>query len=152
MNNTGISTNLNNGVPASVTNTGLDKDGLHIHVDHRNHAMHAVNNKVIISGVVGLTTVTSVTEEYAHNATSAIKVNDISFLGDFEGLPVSATNPGYVQIGKEVIEYTAAASGELTGITRGLIIQLQKLMSQEKQFVNMKLQGYHSEELIPLIV
>ena len=93
MNNTGISTNLNNGVPASVTNTGLDKDGLHIHVNHRNHGMHAVNNKVIISGVVGLTTVTSVTEEYAHNATSAIKVNDISFLGDFEGLPVSATNP-----------------------------------------------------------
>ena len=120
MNNTGISTNLNNGVPASVTNTGSDKDGLHIHVDHRNHGMHAVNNKVIVSGVVGLTTVTSVTEEYAHNATSAIKVNDISFLGDFEGLPVSATNPGYVQIGKEVIEYTAAASGELTGITRGV--------------------------------
>ena len=60
------------------------------------------------------------TEEYAHNATSAIKVNDISFLGDFESLPVSATNPGYVQIGKEVIEYTAAASGELTGITRGV--------------------------------
>ena len=32
MNNTGISTNLNNGVPQSVTNTGSDKDGLHIHV------------------------------------------------------------------------------------------------------------------------
>ena len=120
MNNTGISTNLNNGVPASVTNTASNKDGLHIHVNHRNHGMHAVNNKVIISGAVGLTTVTSVTEGYSHNATSAIKVNDISFLGDFEGLPVSATNPGYVQIGKEVIEYTAAASGELTGITRGI--------------------------------
>ena len=120
MNSTGISTNLNNGVPSSVTNTASNKDGLHIHVNHRNHGMHAVNNKVIISGAVGLTTVTSVTQEYAHNATSAIKVNDITFLGDFEGLPVSATNPGYVQIGKEVIEYTAAASGELTGITRGV--------------------------------
>ena len=120
MNSTGISTNLNNGVPSSVTNTASNKDGLHIHVNHRNHGMHAVNNKVIISGAVGLTTVTSVTEEYAHNATSAIKVNDISFLGDFEALTVSATNPGYVQIGKEVIEYTAAASGELTGITRGV--------------------------------
>ena len=121
MNSTGISTNLNNGVPASVTNTASNKDGLHIHVNHRNHGMHAVNNKVIISGAVGLTTVTSVTEEYAHNATSAIKVADISFLGDFEGLPVSATNPGYVQIGKEVIEYTNAASGELKGtVTRGI--------------------------------
>ena len=49
-----------------------------------------------------------------------LRSTDISFLGDFEGLPVSATNPGYVQIGKEVIEYTAAASGELTGITRGV--------------------------------
>ncbi len=120
MNNTGISTNLNNGVPASVTNTGSDKDGFHIHVNHRNHGMHAVNNRVIISGVVGVATVTTVTEEYAHNATSAIKVADISVLGDFEGLTVSATNPGYVQIGNEVIEYTAAASGELTGITRGV--------------------------------
>ena len=120
MNNTGISTNLNNGVPASVTNTGLDKDGFHIHVNHRNHGMHAVNNNVTISGVVGIATVTTVTEEYAHNATSAIKVADISVLGDFEGLTVSATNPGYVQIGNEVIEYTTAASGELTGITRGV--------------------------------
>ena len=137
----------------SVTNTGLDKDGLHIHVNHRNHtSMHAVNNKVIISGVVGLTTVTSVTEEYAHNATSAIKVNDISFLGDFEGLPVSATNPGYVQIGKEVIEYTAGASGELTGITRGVdnttaeTHESGKTVRKYKGFL-----GYHSEELIPLI-
>jgi hypothetical protein len=120
MNNTGISTNLNNGVPQSVTNTGSDKDGLHIHVSHRNHGMHAVNNKVTISGVIGISTVTTITEKYAHNATSAIKVSGISFLGDFEGLPVSATNPGYVQIGNEVIEYTAAASNELTGITRGV--------------------------------
>ena len=48
MNNTGISTNLNNGVPSSVTNTGLDNDGLHIHVKHRNHGMHAVNNLSLI--------------------------------------------------------------------------------------------------------
>ena len=80
----------------------MDKDGLHIHVDHRNHGMHAVNNKVIISGVVGLTTVTSVTEEYAHNGTSAIKVNDISFLGDFEGLPVGATNPTMFRLEKKL--------------------------------------------------
>ena len=120
MNVTGISTNLNNGVPQSVTNTGSDKDGLHIHVSHRNHGMHAVNNKVTISGVVGLSAITSITEKYAHNATSGIKLDSLNGLTSFEGLPVSATNPGYVQIGNEVIAYTAAASGELTGITRGI--------------------------------
>ena len=121
MNNTGISTNLNNGVPSSVTNTGLDNDGLHIHVKHRNHGMHAVNNKVTISGAIGLSTTTSITEEYAHNATSPIKVSSISFLGDFEGLPVDATNPGYVQIGNEIIKYTQFGNGELKGtITRGI--------------------------------
>ena len=112
---------LNNGTPTAITNTSTVKDGLHIHVSHRNHGMHAVNNKVTISGVVGISTVTSITEEYAHNSTSPIKVSDISFLGDFEGLPVSGTNPGYVQIGNEVIKYTSAANNELKGtVTRGI--------------------------------
>ena len=112
---------LNNGTPTAITNTSTVKDGLHIHVSHRNHGMHAVNNKVTISGVVGVSTITSITEEYAHNATSPIKVSSIAFLGDFEGLPVSATNPGYVQIGNEIIKYTSAANNELKGtVTRGI--------------------------------
>ena len=83
--------------------------------------MHAVNNKVTISGAIGLSTTTSITEEYAHNATSPIKVSSISFLGDFEGLPVDATNPGYVQIGNEIIKYTQFGNNELKGtITRGI--------------------------------
>ena len=115
---------LNNGTPTAITNTSSVKDGLHIHVSHRNHGMHAVNNKVTISGVVGISTVTSVSEEYAHNATSSIKVPDASFLNNFEGLAVSTTNPGYVQIGNEVIKYEGVNEGttpeQLTGITRGI--------------------------------
>ena len=99
---------MNNGTPTAITNTSTVKDGLHIHVSHRNHGMHAVNNKVTISGVVGISTVTSITEEYAHNSTSPIKVSGIGFLGDFEGLPVSAASPGYVLIGNEVIKYISA--------------------------------------------
>ena len=115
---------LNNGVPAVVNTVSPEKDGLHFHVKHRNHGMHAANNKVTISGAVGVTTTAKLNEEYPASATSAIKVSDVSFLTSFEGLAVSATNPGYVQIGNEVIKYTAVNAGvtpkQLTGITRGI--------------------------------
>ena len=117
-------TALNNGVPDSVNTASPEKDGLHFHVKHRNHGMHAANNRVTISGAVGVTTTAKLNEEYAASATSAIKVSDVSFLTSFEGLAVSATNPGYVQIGNEVIKYTAVNAGvtpkQLTGITRGI--------------------------------
>jgi len=115
---------LNNGVPAAVNTLSPDKDGLHFHVKHRNHGMHAANNRVTISGAVGVTTTAKLNVEYAASATSAVEISDVSFLSSFEGLPVSATNPGYVQIGNEVIKYTGVNAGttpkQLTGITRGI--------------------------------
>ena len=47
----------------TITNTAPNKDGLHIHVNHRNHGMHAVNNKVIISDAAGISTTTTKSEE-----------------------------------------------------------------------------------------
>ena len=97
---------LNNGVPTAVETISPEKDGLHFHVKHRNHGMHAANNRVTISGAVGVTTTAKLNVEYAASATSAVEISDVSFLTSFEGLTVSATNPGYVQIGNEVIKYT----------------------------------------------
>jgi len=115
---------LNNGVPAAVNTVSPEKDGLHFHVKHRNHGMHAANNRVTISGAVGVTTTAKLNVEYAASATSAVEISDVSFLTSFEGLTVSATNPGYVQIGNEVIKYTGVNAGttpkQLTGITRGI--------------------------------
>ena len=119
-----VGTALNNGTPQSVNTISPEKDGLHFHVKHRNHGMHAANNKVIISGAVGVTTTAKLNVEYAASATSAVEISDVSFLTSFEGLTVSATNPGYVQIGNEVIKYTGVNAGvtpkQLTGITRGI--------------------------------
>ena len=115
---------LNNGVPAAVNTVSPEKDGLHFHVKHRNHGMHAANNRVTISGAVGVTTTAKLNVEYPHNSTAAVEVSTVSHLTSFEGLTVSATNPGYVQIGNEVIKYTAVNAGttpkQLTGITRGI--------------------------------
>ena len=115
---------ISNSAPTAVDTVSLDKDGLHIKVFHRNHGMHATNNRVIISGAVGINTVTTLKQKYRNNATSAIKVDSVTNLGDFEGLTVSTSNPGYIQIGNEVIKYTGVNSGttpkQLTGITRAI--------------------------------
>ncbi len=115
---------LNNGVPAAVNTVSPDKDGLHFHVKHRNHGMHAANNRVTISGAVGVTTTALLKVEYPYNSTSAIEISDAAFLSSFEGEAVSASNPGYVQIGNEIIKYTSTNTGttpnQLSGITRGI--------------------------------
>ena len=108
----------------TITNTAPNKDGLHIHVNHRNHGMHSVTNRVIISDVTGISTTTTISEEYGKTATSAIKIADASHFTSFEGLAVSATNPGYIEVAEEVIKYTTVNTSitphQLTGITRGI--------------------------------
>ena len=121
----GVGTDFS-GVTAAmtITDTAPNKDGFHIHVNHRNHGMHAVNNKVIISDVTGISTTATISEEYSKTATSAIKISDASHLTSFEGLAVSPTNPGYIEVADEIIKYTNADTGntphQLTGITRGI--------------------------------
>ena len=39
---------------------------------------------------------------------------------NFEGVGVGVTNPGYVRIGDEIIQYTGVSGAVLTGITRGI--------------------------------
>ena len=121
----GVGTNFA-GVTAAmtITNTAANKDGLHIHVNHRNHGMHDPTNKVIVSNVTGVSTTATISQEYSKTATSAIKISDASHLTSFEGLTVSATNPGYIEVADEVIKYTnvdtVSTPNELTGITRGI--------------------------------
>ena len=53
---------LNNGTPTTVNTASPEKDGLHFHVKHRNHGMHAANNRVTISGAVAVTTTAKLNE------------------------------------------------------------------------------------------
>ena len=110
----GVGTNFA-GITAAmtITDTAPNKDGFHIHVNHRNHGMHAVNNKVIISDVTGISTTTTISEEYSSTATSAIKIADASHLTSFEGLSVNANNPGYIEVLMKLSSIQTQTQGQL---------------------------------------
>ena len=123
-NNSGVTTALNYPeVVAPVSPIREVSDGLHFKVFHRNHGMHATGNVVTLSGLNTKTKPTTLTAEYSLTATTDISIaSSISptNFGEFEGIGVGATNPGYVKIGSEVIKYTGVAGNTLTGITRGI--------------------------------
>jgi len=98
--------------------TGVNS-GNYLHVEHFNHGMYANNNQLVLSGVESDVAPTTLSAELLSTETTTIEVADSSNFITFEGLAVSATNKGYVKIGDEIIEYTAAASNQLTINARG---------------------------------
>ena len=124
INSVGIASTLPGSQPSTINNTETYKDGLHVKVNHRNHGMHARNNKVTISGATGVTTTTTVSTQYSNTSTSSIDVGSVSVFSSFENVGVSTTNPGYVSINNEIIAYTGTDASstpqKLTGITRSI--------------------------------
>jgi len=121
---TGITTSLNTHVTSGVASCTLEKitevsDGLHFTVDHRNHGMHHEQNRVILTDVETDVPPTKLSLPYGSSSTSTISVVNTDNFTTFENVSVGATNPGYLKIGDEVIKYTGASGGSITGITRG---------------------------------
>ena len=81
--------------------------------------MHHEQNYVTLSKVEPDQVPTTLSVAYASDATTAISVAQTSNFGLFENVSVASTNPGYAQIGDEIIKYTSSAGGTLSGITRG---------------------------------
>ena len=64
---------------------------------------------------------TKLTQDYNTDSTSAISVEDSTIFTQFENVGVGTTNPGYLQIGDEVIGYTEVIGNTIGGtITRGI--------------------------------
>ena len=124
---TGITTSLNTVVGSSSTNariTTVEKitsvsDGLHLTIDHRNHGMHHEQNRVTITDVETDIPPTKLSLPYGVNSTSTISVESTDEFTTYENVSVGSTNKGLLRIGDEIIEYTNASGGSLTGITRG---------------------------------
>jgi len=122
----GIGTTLNvSSDPDDVTD--IARKGLYMFVKHKNHGMHARNNRVTFKGIVPDTPVTSLTASIIADTTpiSGFPVEDVSSFGTFENMTVSSTNPGYASVGNngEIIKYTGTTTttspaGNLTGISR----------------------------------
>ncbi len=121
-NNSGITTDLNAALGGGVyiNEVITESDGLHIKVNHKNHGMYADNNFVVISEVESDTKPTKLTATYSSDSTGSISVDNASEFAIFEGVGVGTTNPGYLKIGNEIIEYTSVSGNVIGGnINRG---------------------------------
>ena len=121
-NNLGITTTLNSssGGNVQINNINVVSDGLHINVDHRNHGMHHDLNRVTISEAESDILPTKLTLPYGASSTSNINVDSTNNFNTFENVSVGTTYPGYLLIGDEIISYTGASGGVISGISRGI--------------------------------
>tara|TARA_B100001250_G_scaffold12562_1_gene10957 strand:- start:1943 stop:9496 length:7554 start_codon:yes stop_codon:yes gene_type:complete len=122
-NSAGVSTALNfsNGGDVQVGEVITASDGVHIKVNHNNHGMYFNDNKVRIFGVKSDIKPTKLTVEYKSDAVGALSVEDASAFSIFENVGVGTTNTGFLQIGDEVVEYTAVSGNNIGGnITRSV--------------------------------
>ena len=121
--NTGIRSEIN-GEGSNVTIlsgqaiTNPYYDGKSIKVRHRNHAMHESNNLVKIEGIVSDIAPTSLTAAYGRDNTGDLVVSAGTAFTDFEGVGVGTTNPGYLKVGSEIVQYTSVDGNTISGITR----------------------------------
>ena len=100
--------------------TGVNS-GNFLEVSHFNHGMYANNNKLQLNGVKSDVSPSILTANLSvSSGSTSVSVENSSVFETFEGLPVSASNPGYVKIGDEVISYEGVSSNQLTTIGRGV--------------------------------
>jgi hypothetical protein len=96
-------------------------DGLHMKISQMNHGMHSSENYVKISEMrPPQNGVNSRLSGAVTSTTLSIPVVSSSGFETFEGVAVSASNPGYAIIGYEVIKYTSASGNTLTVTERGV--------------------------------
>ena len=124
INSAGITTDLKTdavgaaGVP--IDNITTVSDGLHIKVNHKNHGMYTGEDFVEISGATSDIRPTRLSVAYSADSTTSISVADASQFSTFEGVGVGTTNPGYLKVGNEIIEYTSVSGNNIEGnIVRG---------------------------------
>ena len=93
-------------------------DGLHMKVFHRNHGMYSSGNVVTLKGLSSDVSPSPLSAAILSTSSASIGIGATTNFAAFENVAVGATNPGYAQIGQEVIKYTGVSGATLTGITR----------------------------------
>jgi hypothetical protein len=116
----GVGTTSLNGTGVLASEIIIENDGLHIKVDHRNHGMYFNDNLVAIFDAQSDIRPTKLSIQLAADSTGSISVDNSGAFSTFENVGVGTTNPGYLLIGDEVIEYTSVSGGVIGGnIIRG---------------------------------
>jgi hypothetical protein len=110
------STTIRNSTPSTDQYSGN-----FIRVEHFDHGMYGNTNKLRIYNAESSTApVVIVSPVTSTSTTISVDIGDTSNFATFEGVSISASNPGYVKIGNEIIKYESIGSGFLGTITRGI--------------------------------
>lgn len=100
---------------------GGQNSGLIMGVDHFDHGMHSTANYVTISGAQSSVPPVTVSTTLSLTDTSInVAVADTANFVTYEGVSIGSSNPGYVIIDNEVIQYTSIGNGSLGGLIRGI--------------------------------
>lgn len=107
-------------IPTTSSNYEDDLDGLHMIVNHNNHGMYSDANKVELSYLSSDQPPTTLGANISASSLTIDIISPVADFGSFEGISVGSTNPGYIQIGEEIISYTDINGNTLSGVTRGV--------------------------------
>jgi hypothetical protein len=119
-NNAGTPVSLATTAILSSTPLGGVYSGNFFKVSHFDHGMYGNTNLVSINNAITDLAPTNLSAPLLKFDTK-ISVASTAIFGTFEGYTVSATNPGYVKIGDEIIRYESVNSaGLLETLTRGI--------------------------------
>ena len=97
----------------SYTETGSNRTGEFIRVNHFDHGMYSDTNQVEIIDVASNVAPTTLSAVLGSQEVDQIAVADSTNFANFEGIPVSPTNPGFVLIENEIIAYDNVNVGVL---------------------------------------
>ena len=104
----------------NLTEDGAPYDGKHMRIDQFDHGMYSSNNKLKLSNIPSNLEFTSLTVDLTDDSTTVSVASTLSpDLNTFEGLTVSGTNPGYILIRDEIIQYDSVGVNVLNTISRG---------------------------------
>lgn len=139
-NDSGVAVSLAGTTIRTSTPVGGIYAGNFMKVNHFDHGMYAANNKLAIYNVESNIVPTTLTSPLLASDTS-ISVASTSEFTTFEGIAVSASNPGYVKIDDEIIRYQSVGTGQLLTITRGIDSTLALDHSLNTQVYKYELSG-----------
>ena len=92
--------------------------GNYIRVNHFEHQMYSPTNKLVLNNIQSNIVPTTLSSPLNVGDTT-ISVADTSRFTTFEGVSVASTNPGYIKIDNEIIQYQSIGQGSLQTIIRG---------------------------------
>ena len=117
--NDGTLTSIGTNDILTVTGTGGVYSGNYMGVNHFNHGMYSNTNKVILSDVQSNIEPTTLSATLSVSDITSVSVANTSNFTTFEGVDVSASNPGYIKINNEIITYDGVGSGSLSIASNG---------------------------------